>query len=207
MQTTKFFSEGEKSKAICEACRKVRTTTFGYRDVPFSDGSGVVKNILVGICDECSNVASIPAQSTPSISMARMKSTESIEAVLPAPYFDLLDLACFKIDPEFSIDLRKALLMFYVRGFDNGGFDISRLKATSAALANRPSMESKVRRRLSMKTSRRLADALDNLADKSSMKKSQTIKAIIGTIQEDIVDNGRPDLLREFKEFAVFAAN
>lgn len=206
MQTTKFFNEGDKSQAICGDCKKMRTTTLGYRDAPFSDGSGVAKNILVGICDHCGNVASIPAQSTPAISMARTKSSESVEAVLPAPYFDLLDLACFKIDPDFSLGLRKALLMFYVHRFANGAFEISRLKASSAALAKRPTMESKARRRLSIKTSLRLAHELDNVADKSSMNKTQTIKAIIGAIQEDIVNEGRPDLLRNFKDYAVFAA-
>jgi hypothetical protein len=206
VKTANFFSEGDKSQAICADCKKVRTTTFGYRDVPFSDGRSMVKNILVGVCDHCGNVASIPAQSTPAISMARTKSSESVEAILPAPYIELLDLACFKIDPNFSLDLRKAILMFYVQHFASGAFELSRLKASSKALAKRPSMESKVRRRLSMKTSQRLAHELDTVANLSSMKKTQTIKAIIGTIQEDIVNDGRPDLIKDFKEYAVFAA-
>jgi hypothetical protein len=65
-----YISEGDKSKAICSHCKKMVSTTFAYRDVPFSDGSGVVKNILVGVCDHCDLVVSIPAQSTPAISMA-----------------------------------------------------------------------------------------------------------------------------------------
>lgn len=206
MQTTKFFSEGDKSRAICAECKKLSTTTFGYRDVPFSDASGVVKDILVGVCDHCDQVASIPSQSTPAISMARAKASESVEAVLPAPYLDMLDLACFKIDPDFSLDLRKALLMFYVHRFASGAFELSRLQASNATLAKRPTMESKTRRRLSMKTSRRLANELDSVADRSAMKKTQTIKAIIGAIQEDIVNDGRPDLVKNFKEYAVFAA-
>lgn len=206
MQTTNFFSEGDKSQAICSVCKKVQTTTFGYRDVPFSDGTGLVKNILVGVCDHCGNVASIPAQSTPAISMARNKSSESVEAMLPAPYFDVLDLACFKIDPDFSHDLRKAILMYYIHGFANGAIKISRLKASSAALAKHPRMESRVRRRLSMKTSQRFAQELDVVAGKSDMKKTETIKAIIGTIQEDIVNDGRPELVKNFKEYAVFAS-
>lgn len=206
MQMTKFFSEGDKSKAICSHCKKMVSTTFGYRDVPFSDGSGVVKNILVGVCDQCDLVVSIPAQSTPAISMARVKASDSIEAVLPAPYIELLDLACFKINPDFSLDLRKALLMFYVHRFASGTFEISRLESASAALAKMPKLESKVRRRLSMKTSQRLASELESVAEKSSMKKTQAIKAIIGTIQEDIVNDGRPDLVQSFKDYSVFAA-
>jgi len=60
---------GEKGKAICESDGRV-STTFRYRDVPFSDGSGIAKKILVGVCDRCGKVVAIPPQSTPSIRAA-----------------------------------------------------------------------------------------------------------------------------------------
>ena len=204
MQGMKFFNEGDKSNAVCSTCKLLRETTFAYRDVPFSDGSGIVKNILAGVCDHCGQVASIPAQSTPAIRKARSKSSESVEASLPAPYLDLLDLACFRIDPDFSIDLRKGLLMFYVDRFANGMFKLSRLKKASEALAKRPQMESTTKRRLSMKTSHRLIAALESVAEKSEMQKTQTIKAIIGAIQEDIVDGGKPELVANLKDYAIF---
>lgn len=202
----KFFSEGDQSKAICASCKGVRATTFAYRDVPFSDGNGVVKNILAGVCDQCGSVASIPAQSTPAISKSRVKASESVEAVLPAPYFDLLDLACFKIDPEAPLDLRKGLLMFYVHRFAVGSFDVERLKKSRAALSLRPAMESKHRRRLSIKTSHRLAMEMASVAESSSMQKTEVIKAIIGAIQEDIVDDGSPELIQNIRDYAIFAS-
>ena len=160
---TNFFFEGDQSKAICGDCKALRSTTFRYRDVPFSDGTGTVKHILAGVCNECDSVVSIPAQSTPAISKARNKVLEAVEAVLPAPYLDILDLACFKIDPESSTDLRKGLLMFYVHQFAEGSFDFKRLKRSSKTLASRPGMESKTRRRLSMKTTHRLAMAFESI--------------------------------------------
>lgn len=48
----KLFNPGDSSKAICAHC-------------------GVVKEILVAICDICSAVVAIPAQSTPAIRRAR----------------------------------------------------------------------------------------------------------------------------------------
>ena len=204
-----FFNEGDRSKAICSTCKKLSPTTFHYRDVPFSDGTGTVKNILAGVCDRCDSVISIPAQSTPAvskaISKARNKSADSVEAVLPAPYLDLLDLACFKINPEASLDLRKGLLLFYVHRFAVGEFDIARLRKSRQTLAGRPAMESNVRRRLSMKTSRRMVMELDSLAKQFDMQKTETIKAIIGAIQEDIVDEGSPKLLQNIRDYAIFA--
>lgn len=62
----RIVKEGEKGKAICEGCG-LTTTTYMLRDVDFSDKRGTVKNIIVGVCDKCNKVASIPNQSTPKI--------------------------------------------------------------------------------------------------------------------------------------------
>lgn len=45
----KIFKVGDSQKAICENCRSLENATFKLRGVPFSDGSGVVKNALVGV--------------------------------------------------------------------------------------------------------------------------------------------------------------
>jgi len=60
----KLYLEGEKGKALCETDGRV-FTTFRYRDVPFSDGSGVARRVLAGVCDSCGKVVSILPQSTP----------------------------------------------------------------------------------------------------------------------------------------------
>jgi hypothetical protein len=32
--------------------------------VPLSDGSGIIKDVLVGVCDKCNSVSILPNQST-----------------------------------------------------------------------------------------------------------------------------------------------
>lgn len=64
------YTQGDKSRAICEDCNCIVTTTFEIRDVPFFDGSGIVENVLVAVCDNCYSVVAIPAQSTPEIQAA-----------------------------------------------------------------------------------------------------------------------------------------
>ncbi|SDF89759.1 hypothetical protein [Paraburkholderia phenazinium] len=98
----KLSEEGEKSKAICQSCKQIVSTTFARRDVPFSDGIGEVKDILVSVCDLCDRVVAIPAQSTPAIREARLKEVKSIEAQLPAAFPDMLDLAAHTIDSASS---------------------------------------------------------------------------------------------------------
>ena len=68
---TKLYAAGDKSRAICEGCAKAVASTFVYRDVAFDDGSGVVRDILVAVCDACEAIAAVPAQSTPAIRQAR----------------------------------------------------------------------------------------------------------------------------------------
>jgi hypothetical protein len=65
------WREGETSTATCTGCGKVVSTTCRHRDVPFDDGSGVVPNILVSVCDHCDEVVGIPAQSTGAIKAER----------------------------------------------------------------------------------------------------------------------------------------
>ncbi|MFJ4456720.1 hypothetical protein ACIP1G_22895 [Pseudomonas sp. NPDC089392] len=63
----KVLSETDTGKALCEYCQAVVSTHYVRRDVPFSDGQGVVENVLVGVCDRCDAVIAIPSQSTPVI--------------------------------------------------------------------------------------------------------------------------------------------
>lgn len=64
---------GDKSKAVCEDCEGMVSTTFMLRDVPFSDGQGLVEQVLVGVCDKCDSVVSLPHQSSLAIKKARDK--------------------------------------------------------------------------------------------------------------------------------------
>lgn len=67
----KHWNCGDKSRAICERCRIVTTTTFGRHDVPFENGFGVASQIIAATCDECGTIVTIPPQSTPAIHAAK----------------------------------------------------------------------------------------------------------------------------------------
>lgn len=61
-----MYKIGDKSNAICFQCGLV-SITFNLKDVPIRNSEKVVKDLLVGVCDSCEQVVSIPAQSTPKI--------------------------------------------------------------------------------------------------------------------------------------------
>ena len=51
----------------CYTCKTFVTITYKIRDVPLSDDSGIVRNVLVGVCASCDSVCVLPTQSTPTI--------------------------------------------------------------------------------------------------------------------------------------------
>lgn len=202
----KLHMPGDKGKAICESDGRV-STTFRYRDVPFSDGSGVARKILAGVCDRCGKVVSIPPQSTPSIRAARRNAQVSIEAVLPAVYLDALDLACWRIDPEASQEFRKPLLMHYLHGSSLSKSATERLARASRETGPffKAAQSVTEKKRLSMKVSPAMSRTVERLAEATSLSKTDLIKGAIVQISEEIVGPERPAQLAKLKSLALFA--
>ncbi|MGK5063962.1 hypothetical protein [Janthinobacterium sp. LB3P112] len=197
--TKRFLLVGAKGKAICEKCASVCSTTYRYRDVPFSDGKGLASNILVGVCDVCETVLSIPAQSTPKIRKDRNIATQSIEAILPAPYLDILDLACFSIDPNASTDFRKKLLLFYIHKFSLGEFDVKILSTLSPLFS---SEHDTYKRRLSIKVPKNLAEDFAKIVSLSKMSKTNFLKNIVGEIKRQVIDDENENIVEELRTIA-----
>jgi hypothetical protein len=65
------FKEGSRSKAICPKCKDIVTTTFRLAD--FKYGKHVAKHVLLGFCNLCGKLVSIPHQSVPEIKRQREK--------------------------------------------------------------------------------------------------------------------------------------
>lgn len=204
---TKLYEEGEKSKAICECCQRLVSTTFVRRDVPFSDGKGEARNILAAVCDHCEQVVAIPAQSTPAIREARQREVKAIEAQLPAIYLDMLDLAAYTVDSASSTEFRKVLMTLYLHRFASGEYPRERLlKAHRLAVERFKEQRGAARRRLSMKVTPRIAEDIRTLIQDTTMSQTEVIKAVIYQIQADVIESRKPVLMKELGALAVVAA-
>ncbi len=182
----KLLFAGDKGKAICEHCGPV-TTTYHYRDVPLSESGKVVKDILVGECDKCHSVASIPAQSTPAIKAEREKASKSIEAVLPAPYLEVLDMAAFKISSGATTEMRKYLFLAYVHKQLENKTQPSDWTLFEQGFAKGIQLPT---RRFSIKVSSKVENDFLSVKDMFKMNKTDTLKTIINEIKVDILDKG-----------------
>lgn len=198
----KLLHVGDKSKAICYDCNELVTTTYKRRDVPFSDGLGVAKDILAGVCDLCDRVVSTPAQSTPAIKASREKAMVPVEAQLPAIYIDALDLACYRIDSSVNSDFRKRLLMYYVGKSTKSSAWSDRLVG---ALKNKVEFEvfaEPSRKRLSLKVSQPMADEIAAVMKSTKLSKTDLMKSIVLQINEDII---KPKVPKHFDELQTLA--
>lgn len=202
----KLYYEGEKARAICSR-DGASSITFMRRNVPFSDGDGAAKDILVGVCDVCGDVVAIPPQSTPAIKAAREKATTSIEANLPAVYLDALDLACYRIDPQASQDFRKRLLMYYVVQMSGDKKQAKKIghNLTKLDEAFRAGEASGARRRLSMKVTPSLSYRVDGLMAATKLSRTDLFKSLVIQIDKDIVKPVKPANLAKLQTLAAIA--
>lgn len=201
----KLLKVGDKSKAICYDCGELVHTTYKRRDVAFSDGNGVAKDILAGVCDQCDRVVSTPAQSTPAIKACREKAMVPVEAQLPAVYLDALDLACYRIDSSVTSDFRKRLLMYYVGKSSKNTAWSERLigalkKKDEFEIVAEPS-----RKRLSIKVSQPMANEIAAVMKSTKLNKTDLIKSIVLQIHEDIIKPKIPKHMDELQTLAMVA--
>ena len=71
------YREGVKSPSLCAFCEKGVTATLSSETLSLCKGLEEVENVLIEICDECGNIASIPHRSVPPIQQAMKKLIES----------------------------------------------------------------------------------------------------------------------------------
>ncbi|MBF8672031.1 hypothetical protein D3C76_940460 [compost metagenome] len=208
----KIFFEGDRGKALCEHCQAVVPTHYARRDVPFSDGQGVAKDILVGVCARCDGVVAIPSQSTPAIREARKQQLKSIEARLPAVYLDVLDAAMHAVSNEAGANLRKLFLAHYFQQLVQAqqceqlhAAHQTFLQALDEQREQRGLARSNVTRRLSMKVNPYMAEDMLALQQHTEMNQTELLKAVIARIQADVLENRDQEVIRALQRLARLA--
>lgn len=203
----RIWYSGDKSKALCETCKKVVTTTFGYHDVPFESGIGIVKEMMSASCDECGCIVAIPPQSTPAIRVARQTASKSLEVIMSAPFMDTLDLASYRIDPSAGVDLRKSLIAYFVHRSLSDDALIEKLRNNAKVYrAKWKGWKTAPSKRLSMKVSPRTGDEFDELLKKTSLNKTTLVKSIVMFIGSEVVEPDEPLIIPELRRMAAVRA-
>lgn len=191
----KIYEAGEKSQAICEHCKSLVPTTFKYRDVPFDDGSGSVKDILVAVCDNCDAVVAIPAQSTPAIKRARDNAEITLEVSVSARDLQVLDYVAWRIDETATARFRKSLIAHFLKRLEDDPEAPQRLAEKIKQFASARKAPNPVdipRKRFSCKIAPATDARLHQLILASGLNKSDLVKAVIGEIEDTLVRQEAP---------------
>ncbi len=180
-------------KAVCNTCKSIQGVTFKLRDTPFSDGTGIVRNVLVGICNNCDSIAVLPHQSTPAVKKQLEGQRKSLESRVPAHMIDILNLVSDELGggAEFVPHIMK----FYIHSLSNNrisSHNISRYLQTDLA-------EGMAQKRISIK-GRHLEEDLLHLKEITEIKKtSDLIKSVVLKINDDILVNKNSATISQLK--------
>jgi hypothetical protein len=192
----KIYKVGDKQKAVCESCQSLTDATFMLRDVPFSDGSGTVKNVLAGVCDSCNEVVLIPHQSTPAIKKQLDIQKKAVETRVPAHMVDMLNLASMELGG--STDFSNALIKYYLHNLSEEKTSIKDLiKYLECDLA-----KGVAQKRISLK-GRLVSKEIDNIKFKTSIvSTTDVLKAVVLKINDDVFVHPKTQLINSLKGVA-----
>lgn len=184
----RILKEGDTSEAICESCKSRVAVHYEFRTVHLEESNVDVDDVLVGVCDECDSIVSIPAQSFPRLKEARAEKDRKIEARLPLELDDILRL----ISDHYEVPnaaFRAYLFRYYLHLIgSNEGF-ARRVKR----LSERELAQLKARTRVSLRLSSDLWEEAWATAQRVGIDSwADLIKGIVLAAQEDVLGNKAP---------------
>lgn len=192
----KIYKVGDSQKAVCEFCKAVKPMTLKLSDVPFSDGNGIVKNVLAGVCDDCGSTGFIPQQSVPMVKKQLDVRRKPLESRVPAHMVDILNLASNSVGA--GTDFSATLIKYFIHQLSQD--EKSALRLSEYLKSNLATGTSQ--KRLSLK-GRVVFDELNTIKNKAQIySTTDAIKAVVLKINEDMLINPKPDLIKELRGVA-----
>jgi len=192
-----IHSEGEKSRAVCERCRGVVTTTFRY--APFRVNGARIPDVLQGFCDQCGDAVSLPHQSTFRIREYRQTHSRSVDVRVPRHHIDILlaigGVHHVSAKPNLLCRLLSELYLPRMCGPAGRATRRRVMGALKQGLAR-----GRCRGRLSYGLPESAYAALRSLSAEEGGAPSDIVRGIIVTAKQDLLDTRRSTVRREFEK-------
>ncbi|ARU55871.1 hypothetical protein OLMES_1797 [Oleiphilus messinensis] len=196
----KILKEGDTKKVACERCGCFQNATFKLRDVPVSDGSGLVKNILVGVCDACDTVAVIPHQSTPAIKTQLDKQRKAVEGRVPSHLIDILNLASDKLGAQ--TDFVPSLIKYYIHALSKNVIAPTELPV----LLESELAKGRANKRISLK-GRYIAEEVERVKASAHIgSTTELLKGVVLKINDEILVHQKQDRIKELENLVAATA-
>ena len=197
----KIRREGDAGEAICESCGQRVETTYRYRTIRLERTGTVVQNVLAGVCGECGEVASIPAQSVPRLKEAREAKIETVNARIPRHLEDILHVVADRYGAKTAA-FASALLRYYLNELAASASFARRVKR----LADADIAAGKADARVSLRLSGRLwARAWKAAQEAGIERQTDMLKGLIIAALEDATGGRAPARRRVLEGIAAAA--
>ena len=196
----KILKVGDTKKAACNTCESFQDVTFQLRDTPFNDGSGIVKNVLVGVCDTCDSVIVLPHQSTPAVKKQLEKQRKSLESRVPAHMIDILNLASDKLGG--GTEFVPSIMKYYIHALSNNEISSNNI----SRYLNSDLAKGVAQKRISLK-GRHLEEELILLKKLIDIESTtDLLKIVVLKINDDVLVNERPKPMSQLKNIMAATA-
>lgn len=185
-----LYREGDRSEAICHACRRRVSTHFAVCAVRLPESGIEVPDVLAAVCDECGGVAAIPAQSSPRLREAReRRKAEELEARIPMHLDDVVHLLSDHFAAAVS-SFRPSLLRFYLREVASD----PELAARVRTLSRSELAQGRARARVSLRAPEALLREVRECARTAGIgSDAELIRGILLAAREDVLEGGAPE--------------
>jgi hypothetical protein len=194
----RILREGDRSDALCEQCHQRVSIRYEYRSLQLEQTKTLVPDVLVGVCEVCGQIASIPAQSFPRLKEARAGNEKQIEARVPLELDDVIRL----IADSFNVSesrFRAPLIRYYLNLLAGDQRFARRVKR----LSEKDLAQLKARARVSLRLGNDLRGSAWSAAQEAGIDSwASLVKGIVIAAQEDVLSNRAPKRREELESIA-----
>lgn len=198
----RIWMSGDCLEAICEQCGDIVQGTYRYRPFPLQKTGVVVPNVLVGVCDRCDGIISLPAQSAPRLKEARERQMEKVPLRFPRELEDVLGLISATLNaPMAAVPGMLARYYLELARRDAG------LRRRIARAADAPILKQPRDARAAVSVAADvLGEVEQQMADEGLASRSDLFRGMMLVAGEDVLDNRAPRRREVLTEMAVVAA-
>ena len=197
----RILQEGDKSQAVCLQCKKLSNTTFRYDTYEVPDSKGkVVENVLLGFCDTCGTLASIPAQSSPKIRNEIRKNDIPVEARVQLPLEDILYAVSSNIRIDTQLTMR-ILLNFFLQEWSGLETKDPVNKAINSPLGKKLT-KGKAVARVASKVDTAMMTAIKKAEGRFNTNRSNLIKGVLISAGQNLVEKSASPQAKRFYKMA-----
>lgn len=194
----RILQEGDKGSALCPHCEERVLIRYEYRTFHLNESGVDVENVLLGVCEQCDETVTVPAQSSAKLKAARKRKEETVEARVPRPLEDLVYAIAAEVGTS-AAEFRNQLVRYYLLEIGEKAETarrVGRLASTELAQARKKA-------RISVRVDASvLARAMERATEQGIETQADLVRGLLIAGAEDVLEGRSSRRRRELEKIA-----